>query len=699
MMIIKNPGWRTLAALSFLMWSCTTTPLLPPERQLTADLFDYKPSMDVKSIYFHSRDSESKAPFGAVLQGTPVQYRVTARKGDLDSVTLVIRMRIEEGNHDSLIYEDLATVDLSRSPLDETSEAWTGEYKFDFPGIYVYHFELKKGSELLTLGNNQNRLSIAHENATGTGGLGRITQDTDLEPYRQTVYTPDTVMTNDKALANGVIYYIFPERFKNGNKANDPVPGKTWFYGNKSVEFHTNWSDAKPWVPGRNRDGHDGDDEEYNNDFYGGDLEGITAKLDYLKDLGVTMIYSTPINTSPSNHKYDAMNFMEIDPTFGGQKAFDTLIAEAKKRGIGFIMDASLNHASSASVYFDRYGLWPEVGAFEKEVITKESPYYDWFEFNPRGKNPDQMYNFWAVPTLANLKEGPSYEAFAYGNADSVTRYWIKKGIAGWRMDVAPWVSHRFWKEWRKAVKATNPETLTVAEVWFDTSHFLYGDEFDAGMNYIFRAAALNLGKGADTSDTREAIEMIQENYPKPVFYRMMNLTSTHDVPRTFWELGYKNYGDANYDDIRSRVLLTVALQFTLPGMPTIYYGDEVGMTGGADPLNRGPFPWKEDGGTYGDFSLIDDYKRLSSLRKAHGPVLAEGDLKFLQAGGHTLAYQRTGVDGKKILVLFNNGTTPVPVALDALNGSFQDLESGEVLTLTGTVELKPWSYRLLLVR
>ncbi|OHD14717.1 MAG: hypothetical protein A2Z96_02860 [Spirochaetes bacterium GWB1_48_6] len=680
-----------------LLVSCTTTPLLPPEKQAVTDFVDYKPSMDVGSIYFNSRDLDSKSIFGAVVQGSSINYKLLARKGDLDSVTLMIMQRIEEGNHDYLDYLELGSVELTRSPMGEAQEAWTGEFTFETPGIYAYHFILKKGSEVLVYGSNQNRVSIAHESAVGTGGVGRITLDTDLEPYRQTVYFPETAQAKDKEWSNGIIYYIFPDRFRNGNKVNDPVPGKTWNYGHTSAEFHTNWSDPRPWVPGKNVDKHDGDDGEYNNDFYGGDLEGITQKLDYLKEMGVTMIYSTPINTSPSNHKYDSMNYMEIDPTFGGQKAFDTLIAEAKKRGIGFMMDASLNHASSASVYFDRYGIWPQVGAFEKEVITKESPYYDWFEFNLRAKNPDQMYNFWAVPTLANLKETPSYEAFAYGNPDSVTKHWINKGISGWRMDVAPWVSHRFWKEWRKAVKSTNPDTLTVAEVWFDSSHFLYGDEFDTTMNYIFRAAALNLGKGGNTEETRQSFELIQENYPKPVFYRMMNLTSTHDVPRTLWELGYKNYGDKNYDQIRPRFLQTVALQFTMPGMPTIYYGDEVGMTGGADPMNRGPLPWKDEGGDYGDFSLHEDYKRLSALRKTYGSILAEGELNFLVSGGNLLAYERTSAEGKKIIVLFNNGDVSSPISHGELTGSFKDLESQEILGLSGSLETSPRSYRILL--
>lgn len=684
-----------LSALALgLAGACSSAPpLLTPERQAQVDLGEERPPFDAASIYFNSRETASKSPFGAVVAGSTVTYRVSARRGDLDGVSLMVATRLEEGNREYTDYVDYQEIPLNREPADEASEVWTGSHTFETPAIYGYFFALKKGGRSWALGNNRRQLSIAHESAMGTGGLGRITREDDIEFYRQTVYFPETVQAQDPAWEQHIVYYIFPERFKNGNRANDPKPGTTWFYGGKSVEFHTNWNDPKPWVPGTNRDGHGGDDAEYNNDFYGGDLAGIIQKLDYLKDLGVSLIYTTPIFTSPSNHKYDTIDYMSIDPHFGTLADFRTLVAEGRKRGIGILLDASLNHASSASLYFDKYSIHPTNGAFEGGRANPSSPYYDWFEINERSNT----YAYWAVDTLANLKESEGWKAFSYRNPDSVTKYWLEQGAAGWRMDVAPWVSHEYWKDWRRELKAAFPNALTVAEVWFDTSHFLYGDEFDSTMNYIFRSAALALGRGTPTDFSAESLLMIQENYPRAVFHRLMNLTGTHDVPRTFYELGYRENGQANYAQVRPRYLLTEALKFAIPGMPTIYYGEEIGITGGADPLNRGPFPWPEDGGDYGDWTLVEEVKALSRARRANPAVWASGELKLLQWGGQTLALSRTAGDGAQGFALFNNGTEAAAVSLPNLNGAFTDALTGADLSLEGSLELPPLSYRYLL--
>ena len=357
-------------------------------------------------------------------------------------------------------------------------------------------------------------------------------------------------------------------------------------------------------------------DSDYSNDFYGGDLDGIIQKLDYLRSLGVNVIYINPIFQAPSNHKYDTTDYLHIDEAFGTLDTFKKLVAESKKLGIRIILDTSLNHCGSDSLYMDRYGKYHSNGAFENETIHTNSPYYEWFEWNRDAKSPDREYGQWANPTLATLREVDSYKNFAYRDKRSVIKYWLSLGIGGWRMDVTPWKSDAFWKDWRKELKKDYPNAFTIAEVWFDASKYFTGDMFDSTMNYIFRSAALNFARGGNASLTSDTLEMLRENYPKPVFYRLMNLVSSHDVPRALFELGYMKYGAANYDEMRKRLLLCFVLQFTYPGAPTIYYGDEVGMTGGADPMNRGPYPWKEDGCNYGDYSLIDVVKELSTIRR-----------------------------------------------------------------------------------
>jgi glycosidase len=203
---------------------------------------------------------------------------------------------------------------------------------------------------------------------------------------------------------------------------------------------------------------------------------------------------------------------------------------------------------------------------------------------------------------------------------------------------------------------------------------------YDSTMNYIFRSAALGFAGGGNASAAGNTLEMLREDYPKPVFYRLMNLVSSHDLPRALFDLGYKKYGAANYAEMRRRLLLCFALQFTYPGAPTIYYGDEVGMTGGADPMNRGPYPWKEDGGNYGDFSLIDSVKELSRMRREN-PVLIHGELRMLSGDANILAYERT--DGKsRVLVVMNNAREPKTFRADNGNASWKVLSSGDPVSI-----------------
>lgn len=676
--------------LSFALatfWGCASAPLLPEGKRPSVEE-NLKAPFDAASIYFNTRDLYSKAPYGAVEMGTPITLRVTSRASDLDSITLLMSMKIIEGHMDSVTLEDTQEIEMTRERIDEVTDAWSATFTADFPGIFSYYFSLKKGSYEAYLGNNQREIKIAHVTVEGTGGLGYLASPNYVVPFDVTVYSPDIAM--DPKWQNMVIYYIFPDRFKNGNKANDPKPGVQLAYGQEPVEFHENWNDPAPYVPGSSGD------EYWNNDFYGGDLDGVIQKLDYMKTLGTTHIYMTPIFRASSNHKYDTADYMTIDPSFGKLETFQRLVSEAKKRGIGIIVDASLNHAGADSIYMDRFSKYNSQGAFEGEVIRKDSPYYEWFEWVPNAKQPGKMYRQWAVESLANLDESDSWKNFAYRNRDSVTKFWLGQGAAGWRMDVTPWVSDEFWMEWRKELKKDFPDSITFSEVWFDASKYLDGTMFDSNMNYFFRTAALELGKGNDTSRIQEIFEMVQEKYPREAFYRMMNLTSTHDVARTLWELGYKRYGAGNYSSMRAKFLLTSVLQFTMPGAPTIFYGDEVGLTGGSDPNNRGPYPWKEDGGDYGDFSLIEHYQEMAALRQKWSDRLVWGNLEFFPSSGNFLGYQRISSEGKRALILFNNGGTALVQSLPMVKeGNFVHWKTGEERTFDSAsiLNLEPLSF------
>jgi glycosidase len=333
---------------------------------------------------------------------------------------------------------------------------------------------------------------------------------------------------------------------------------------------------------------------------------------------------------APSNHKYDTADYTQIDPHFGTNADFVRLCAEAAKRGIRVLPDTSINHTGSESVYFDRYGNYGGKGAFSGGKINPSSPYADWYTFIPGQADPDKQYKSWLnIESLPEVnKASPSFRAFIYGNKDGVMEQWLDRGAAGWRMDVAPWVPDDFWREWRQAVKHHRPDALTVAETWFDASKFFLGDEFDSTMNYIFRSAVLDYAKGDKATKAYRSLEYMREVYPPQVLFALMNVLSSHDVERSLYTFGFKDETTpaARVREAKQRLLLATFFQMTYPGSPTIYYGDEVGVTGANDPYDRGTYPWPDLGGKP-DNALLADFKALVRLRRDN-PVLRRGSLQ-----------------------------------------------------------------------
>ncbi len=641
------------------------------------------------SVSFDSRNSNFKQPFGAVTEGQTIDYALTALPG-IDSVNLVIDNRTLEGNQDLLKYDELTRVPLSKTVIDG-SERWGGSYNFPTKGVYGYYFEFTIGDQVYVYQNNKETVYWTSEKGSAGPGLVAFKpkDSSQIRRYRQTVYLSDFAVP--EWAKDAVYYYIFPERFRNGDTANDPKPG-TDTYLDQAVEFHSNWND-KPYVPGEN-DGNSGDDEVYNNDFFGGDLAGIIEKLDYLVDLGVNTLYINPIFEAPSNHKYDTADYMQVDDNFGDNALFAKLTAEAKARGIRVILDTSLNHTGSDSAYFDRYGKYPGVGAFEGGTPHPESPYYSWYKFFTDATTPEGMYQGWVgVSTLPELVESESWKNFAYRNDDSVTKYWLDQGLSGWRMDVAPWVSDEFWREWRTAVKSKDPDALTVAETWFDASKFFLGDEFDSTMNYIFRNAVLDYAAGGNAAELYHNLELMRENYPPQAFYALMNLLSTHDAARALYKFGYTSdtTDAAVIVQAKQRVKLAALFQMSYPGAPAIFYGDEVGVTGGEDPFNRGTYPWADVGGKP-DTDLLAAYKSLIKMRKDY-PILRQGTLSAPLYSDANIVVLLRELNGQKALVMLNNGTTAkaLSLALPAtLAGSYQDVltSSGFTVAEDGSLSL-----------
>ncbi len=439
-----------------------------------------------------------------------------------------------------------------------------------------------------------------------------------VEPYdRWTLDLDATPPIETPEWAHGaVIYQIFPERFANGDPANDP-PGVV------------PWGLPPKWL-----------------EYQGGDLDGITQHLDYLCGLGVDALYLTPIFTSSSNHKYDASDFYHVDPAFGGDDALRALVAGLHARAMRLILDASFNHCH------------PGFFAFQDLIRNgPDSIYRDWFTvydfpirvtFRPHnapvwasGERRDE-YLRWVrsleaagLPVVERTDDGPtvetSYEAW-YGVVNmpkinlsnpetrayflDVARYWLREfDIDGWRMDVARHVTPDFWPEFRRATKSVKPDCYLLAEIWGDASPWLQGDMFDATMNYTFRDLCLDYfaRDALTTADFLDGVTRMQAMYAPPVTAVSHNLFSSHDTERFLRMAG---------EDPR-RLRLATLFQLSIPGAPGIYYGDEIGMTGGFDPDCRRAFPW--DTPETWDRETLEMARALTRLRKAH-PALRYGE-------------------------------------------------------------------------
>ena len=629
------------------------------------------------SLRFDSRSAAHKRPFGAVPAGTEVAFALTAAPG-VQRATLVVERRRLEGNQELLEYLPAARVPMARTAGPGGRERFSASHRFADAAVWGYWFEVEIGGRLFAYQNNAQALHWTREK--GTGGPGAVAERPanpgGIRRFRQTVHAPD-LRVPDWA-ADVVWYYVFPERFRNGDPSNDPRPGVARFR-DATVERHARWLE-RPFRPGSG----DGSDALFNNDFFGGDLQGLIDKLDHIRELGANTLYLTPIFRAASNHKYDHADYHQVDPGFGSNADFERLAREAAARGMRVVLDASLNHTGSDSIYFDRYGHHGGAGAFTGGRHNPGSPYARWYRIDPAPADPAHPYRGWVgnhdLPELD--KSDPGFRRFAYGGAPAaagaagaaghgapgaprgVMQTWLDRGASGWRMDVAPWVPDDFWREWRAAVKAHRPDALTVAETWFDASKYFLGDMFDSTMNYVFRNAVLDHAAGGPATALVAQLEHLREAYPAPAHAALMNLLSSHDQARSLHLLGWPDGStDAQARALaKARLLLAVFLQMTYPGAPAVYYGDEVGLNGGDDPFNREPYPWADEGGQP-DLALREQFRRLIALRHAH-PVLRRGaQFAPLHAGEHVLVQLRR-LGPTWALVASNNAATPQRVAV-----------------------------------
>jgi len=524
---------------------------------------------------YDSRSLEHKTPYGAVRPGTPVTFRVVS---DADRITLA---------------GFGAPVEMAKDSGEFTAEVAPG---IDIGRVF-YHFEAMKGGKRHTFGR-------------GKGGRA----EKNGAPYQLTVHQN---LGNPDWFTGGVIYQIYVDRFFKAESGETRV--------RDHVLMHTSWSEKPVYI--RNEK-----NEIVLWDFFGGNLEGVIQKLDYISSLGVSIIYLNPIFESISNHTYDTADYNAIDRMYGTDETIKRLVNEAGKRGIKIMLDGVFSHTGDDSIFFNKYKTYGEGGAYN----DKKSLYYEWFSFD---RFPDKYDCWWGVTSLPCVNElAPSYLDYLLNPETGAVVKWMRLGIAGWRLDVADELPDEFIQRLKETVLSVNPQAVLLGEVWEDASNkvsygkprsYILTDSLDSVSNYPLRDGLISLLTGKSSpEDFGETVSALQENYPPNVFTSLMNMTGTHDTTRlmtllgdapapsamTTWQQREYALSQGSAALAMQRLGAYFVVLFTLPGNPCIYYGDELGLQGYKDPYNRGTFDWDSD-----ETQLIDLIQQLSALRKKLG--------------------------------------------------------------------------------
>lgn len=599
--------------------------------------------------YFDPRDTRCKTPFGAAPCSTEVRFTL------FDDAFCGCEL---------LVYREFAGAE-DVCPLPPAESGFAGTYTVPGEGeLCWYVFRLTRWDGTLSY--------------LGKNGL-RPDRD-GAERWQLTVYedtgTPDW-------FGRGVTYQIFPDRFRRtGTPDVSGMVGRRW--------LHESWDDQPVFRP-------DEDGQITNRDFFGGSLAGITEKLDYLQSLSVTTLYLNPIFEAASNHRYDTADYRAIDPLLGDEETFRTLCREAHKRGMRVMLDGVFNHTGSRSRYFNADGFYPELGAAQ----SQDSPYYDWYSFHPW---PTDYDAWWGVKTLPAVNEQrPAYRQFIFKGEDSVVRHWLRCGADGWRLDVADELPGDFIAGIRRAIEDEKPDGYLLGEVWEDGSNkvaysqrrrYLLGRETHGLMNYPLRTALLRWLGGGDAAEFRESMETLRANYPPAAFYGAMNFLGTHDTPRILTLLGAEHIPAAKEERAafalspaqlargRAKLRLAGMLLYGFPGSPTLFYGDEAGMQGFEDPLNRGTYPWGRE-----DTGLLDFFRALGRLRKERRS-LQSGSLTYIYAQGGGLVITREH-EGETTMVALNAGDEALTLTLPWPRGTAEDGLTGQrFLAVNGQLRL-----------
>ena len=616
--------------------------------------------------YYHSRDPHYKTPFGAVRTNETVSFRVDGAP----SAMVELLLYPPEGPKTVPMYWDGTSY---RASFITPNTPCRMGYGFRIDGRYF-------GAE---------------------SGAARFA-DTPLT-YGLTVY--DGAFQTPEWFRNAVVYQIFPDRFFCSDRERFLRAAADYRAAGRPIFTHASWNEAPYHTP------HGGAKEYVPDDYFGGDLKGITEKLPYIASLGVTCIYLNPIFAAHSNHRYNTADYRSIDPLLGTEEDFKALCEAAKALGIRIVLDGVFSHTGDDSIYFDRYNRYRTHGACE----SKASPYYPWYRFYDW---PDTYECWWNFETLPDVEETePSYVEFIQGE-HGVLRKWLSLGASGWRLDVADELPDSFIRGIRRSIKGFDPDAVLIGEVWDNCATkigpegrrgYVNGDELDAPMNYQFREPAIEFLNGRkDAYWFAETQNRLLEDYPKPFMDACLNLLGSHDTERVRTALTgipdartlTRKQQLAHHPDAAAlahaskRLILGYALMAVLPGVPCIYYGDEAGMTGMSDPLNRGTFPWGRE-----KTALTEQVRALMKLHNG-SDAIKNGSTRIAAVGKQTVAVIRRS-ERETLILLANASDAAVRTVLfpglfregpDAdtpldLSGTYRS-EDGEVVTARSSLTL-----------
>ena len=661
--------------------------------------------IDESSVLYNSRELGYKTPYGAVPVNTRVKFNLKAAKDDLTQAKLII----VSGDGSKIIEME------KKESFEDGSDKWTAEYTPNKIGMNKYYFVLSNGSEVKAYGDDDGYFGSGKLDNLGSVKLY------DLNVYESGFKTPDW-------MKNGIAYQIFPDRFYNGDRKNDTAQKTA--RGSVNYEFYKDWY-AIPEDPQIEDDpnyaGTKGDGI-WCNEIYGGDIKGVTDKLDYLKALGVNILYLNPISHSISNHRYDTTDYRNIDPILGNMDDFLKLKDEAQKRGMNIILDGVFNHVSDDSIYFDRYEKYAATGKplgayqywskvydlmnnnkmdkepaeaqvqsdYKSQGIT-DFHYKDWFVINNKlvGEGNERHYDYegwWgydSMPVIQSLN-GSEYNVKTWADEiidgpNSNSRYWLRNGSDGWRLDVGNEVSDETWRKFRTAVKSEG-DNVIIGEIWADASKYILGDMYDSVMNFV--KGKNEDGQCISAKQSINELEAMREQYPREAFEAMLNLVGSHDTQRAISNIdgakkSEKGVAKEPSKEALESMKLVPLIQMTYPGTPCIYYGDEAGIPGCDDPDNRRGMIWGK-----GNKELVEWYAKLANIRDNY-EVLRTGDIKVVDIDSDDMvAYLRTN-DNDKALVLVNRAdenSIQLNVKDMFLDGTLTDAITGQTYEIKGGI-------------